>query len=333
LSEIRQDPTLKEWVIIANNRVKRPRHFIKRRRKHSLPPYETSCPFCRGNEHLCPDEIIRYPSEKTPNWQIRVIANKYPALTFQSDTVNRAEKGFFTKINGFGTHDVIVETPIHNKFISLMENQEVKSLLTVYQKRYNQLRNDPRIKVIIIFKNHGSGAGTSLIHPHSQLVATPVIPARLNKQFEIAKVHYNDTGRCLYQDIIKNELKSGERIVIDAEKILVFHPFASRVPFETWIMPKEEQASFGNIPAKDLVSLAQVLRTTLLKLYLSLNNPDFNYVIHTAPVGDENKTYYLWHIRIVPRLTSIAGFEIGSGMHINTSLPEETANFIRNFNI
>jgi len=300
LSEIRQDPTTKEWVIIASNRVKRPHDFAKKRAKRRLPPYEPSCPFCLGNEYLSPKEVLRYPAEGSSRWRVRVVSNKYPALVPQGSTRLTNEAGFFTKMDGVGVHEVIVETPIHNRFIPLMEDQEVEKLLTVYRERYNELSRDPRVKLIIIFKNHGGGAGTSLIHPHSQLVATPVVPAELRQQFEVAMAHYDDTGRCLYQDIIDHELKAGERIVMDTEGFVVFHPFASRMPFETWIMPKKGQASFGKIPTKDLASLAQVLRITLLKLYLSLNDPDFNYAIHTVPVGDESKEYYLWHIRIVP---------------------------------
>jgi len=330
LPEIRQDPTTREWVIIASNRLKRPRDFVKRKRERSLPPYEPSCPFCRGNEHLTSEEILRYPAEEGSGWRVRVITNKYPALVSQGSTQQREEVGFFTKINGVGAHDVIVESPVHNRFIHLMEDQEVKELLMVYQERYKQLSRDPKVKLITIFKNHGEAAGTSLIHPHSQLVATPIVSAKLRRQFEVATAYHNDSGRCLYQDIIDHELRVGERIVMETEEFVVFHPFASRMPFETWIMPKKRQTSFGNVPTKDLAYLAQVLRVTLLKLYLSLKDPDFNYTIHTAPLGDESKDYYLWHIRIVPRLTSIAGFEIGSGMYINTTFPEETADFIRN---
>ena len=331
MPEIRQDPTTKEWVIIASNRVKRPRDFIKNQPKRSLPPYEPSCPFCRGNEYLSPEEILRYPAEEGSGWRVRVVANKYPALVPQGQTHQREEGGFFTKMNGVGAHDVIVETPLHNRPIPLMEDDEVAELLTVYRERYNQLSRDPKVRLITIFKNHGEAAGTSLIHPHSQLVATPVVSAELRRQFEVATAYHDDTGRCLYQDIIDHELRIGERIVMETEEFVVFHPFASRMPFETWIMPKKGQASFGKVPTKNLACLAQVLRITLLKLYQSLNDPDFNYAIHTAPIGDENKDYYLWHIRIVPRLTSIAGFEIGSGgMYINTALPEETADFMRN---
>ena len=172
-----------------------------------------------------------------------------------------------------------------------------------------------------------------MVHPHAQLVATPVVPADIRRRFEVAIAHYDDTGRCLYQDIVDHELKVGERIVMDTERFVVFHPFASRVPFETWIVPKRQQACFGNVHTDDLRGLAWVLRTTLLKLYRLRDDPDFNYVIRSAPVGDENKLYYLWHICIIPRLTQMAGFEIGSSIFINPTLPEETAESVRKLKV
>src|SRR3990172_7269528 len=181
-----------------------------------------------------------------------------------------------------------------------------------------------------IFKNHGKSAGTSLDHPHSQLVATPIVPMHIRRKYEVATSYYDDTSRCIYCDMVREELKSDERIVIETDKFVVFHPFASRSPFETWIAPKRHLSSFGNVPTEDIVDLARVLKTTLFKIYNTLGDPDFNYVIHTAPGDDENKSYYLWHIQIIPRLSTLAGFELGSGIYINTTLPEETAEFIRN---
>ena len=193
MPEIRQDPTTKEWVIIASNRVKRPRDFIKNQPKRSLPPYEPSCPFCRGNEYLSSEEILRYPTEEGSGWRVRVVANKYPALVPQGQTRQREEEDFFTRMNGVGAHDVIVETPLHNRLIPLMEDDEVAELLTVYRERYNQLSRDPRVRLITIFKNHGEAAGTSLIHPHSQLVATPIVSAELRRQLEVAIAYHDDT--------------------------------------------------------------------------------------------------------------------------------------------
>ena len=242
--------------------------------------------------------------------------------------MRRASDGFLS-MDGIGVHEVIVETPVHNKSLALMDDSGVAKVLLAYQERYKALSQMPFVKLVIIFKNHGASAGTSLEHPHSQLVATPIVPRRVRMQYEVAISYYDDTGRCLYSDLAEQELRTGTRIVLESGRFVVFHPFASHYPFETWIVPKVHQACFGNVSAEDLGALAHVLRTTLLKLYQGLNNPDFNYVIDSAPIGDENKNYYLWHLRIIPRLTEVAGFEIGSGIHINTALPEETARFMR----
>jgi len=215
----------------------------------------------------------------------------------------------------------------------LMDDIGIWHVLRAYQERYITLSQMPFVKLIIIFKNFGLSAGTSLEHPHSQLVATPIVPNLIRIKYEVAIRHYDNTGRCLYSDLLERELKITKRVVMQTEKFVAFHPFASHQPFEVWIMPKTYQASFGNVLVGDLRDLAHILRIVLLKLYLGLSNPDFNYVIETAPVGDENKNYYLWHLRIIPRLVEVAGFDIGSGININTALPEETAKFMRELEV
>jgi UDPglucose--hexose-1-phosphate uridylyltransferase len=232
-------------------------------------------------------------------------------------------------MDGVGTHEVIIETPAHDRTLAMMTDHEVADVLTAYQVRYRSLREDPRLKYIIIFKNHGEGAGTSLAHPHSQLVATPVPPMTLRRKYEVAIAHYDNTGRCLYRDIAEAEQKGKSRVVLETDRFLVFHPFASRVPFETWIMPKRHQPSFGQVGEEELRALALVLRRTLRALYERLGDPDFNYIVHSAPIEDENKDYYLWHIQILPRLSTIAGFELGSGIYVSTMLPEQSAAMIR----
>jgi len=182
---------------------------------------------------------------------------------------------------------------------------------------------------VLVFKNHGVSSGTSLEHPHTQIVATPVAPSQVRRRYEVAIAYYDDTDHCLYCDIVKAELEAGTRVIWEDDRLVAFHPFASQRPFETWIAPKKHLAYFGSISDEELSSLAHGLRHTLKQLYVALHDPDFNYIIHTAPVGDEHKPYYLWHVQIVPRLTTAAGFEMGSGIYINTTLPEETAEFIR----
>jgi UDPglucose--hexose-1-phosphate uridylyltransferase len=333
MSEIRQDPTTREWVIIARERAKRPHDFIRPQAKPELPSFSPSCPFCPGNEAMTPPESFTLLDKNSKKWRIRVFPNHFPALTPEGSTERREHDGFFLDMDGKGIHEVIVETPHHNAPLALADESRLVDVLLTYQKRYIALSETPFLKLIIIFKNHGPSAGTSLEHPHSQLVATPVVPRHIRMRHEIAVQYYDDTGRSLYSDLVNHELQSAERIVLDTEKFAVFHPFASHSPFETWVVPKTYQASFCNVSPEDIKGLAHVLRITLLKLYKGLNNPDYNLVIDTAPMGDENKDYYLWHMRIIPRLTEVAGFEIGTGIYINTALPEETAQFMREFKL
>jgi len=232
-------------------------------------------------------------------------------------------------MDAVGIHEVVIESPIHNQLLSLMEDKQVEEVLLADRERYLALREDPKIKLIIVFKNHGEAAGTSLDHTHSQIVGTTVVPSNIRKKLEEAARYYDDQGRCGYCDLIEEELSDGKRIVIETGKFLVLQPFASRFPFETWILPREHQASFGLISKEDSKTFAKVLKTTLFKLYSKLNNPDYNYVIHTAPIKDEQEDYYHWHLQISPRLTTPAGFEMGSGIFINISFPEETARFMR----
>lgn len=333
MSEIRQDPTTEEWVIMARERAKRPHRFSSRQARPELPVFSPSCPFCPGNEAMTPSETLSYMDEGSRRWRVRAFANRFPALTPEGNTVRREEEGFFVDMDGVGIHEVIVETPAHNQALALQEDAGVKDVLSAYHERYNAVSRMPFVRLITIFKNQGASAGTSLEHPHSQLVATPVVPKHIRMQCEVAIRHYDSTGRCIYADMRDHELRAGTRVVMETEGFAVFHPFASHHPFETWIVPKMHQACFGNASAEDLKRLASVLRTTLLKLYRGLNSPDFNYVIDTTPVGEENKSYYLWHLRIIPRLTEAAGFEIGSGININTALPEETARFMRELKV
>lgn len=331
MPELRQDPTTKEWTIIAVERSKRPHDFIKTETLVEKPSYGEDCPFCSGNEHLSPHETLAYRSGGPPDsqgWWVRVIPNKFPALSPEG-SVERQDTGFFRRMDGVGVHEVVIESPVHNHILPLMEDRQVQEILLAYRERYLAVREDPRIKLIIIFKNQGQAAGTSLDHTHSQLVGTSVVPAKIRKKLEEAARYYDDHGRCVYCDSVEEELTVGKRIVMETESFVVLEPFASRSPFETWIVPKKHQASFGLISMEDSKSFAIILKKTLLKLYSKLNNPDYNYVIHTAPIKDEQEDYYHWHLQIIPRLTNPAGFELGSGIYINVSLPEETAQFLR----
>jgi len=232
-------------------------------------------------------------------------------------------------MDGIGAHEVIIETPSHNTPTALMSYQQVEKVLIAYQERYNALKKNRQLKFITIFKNHGQASGTSLIHPHSQLVATPVLAPYYHRRFDVAVDYYAVSGSCLYCELIAEELKKRERIVAETKEFVILHPYASRVPYETWIIPKRHYASFGLLPATHLAELAMVLKDTLLCLYRGLDNPAFNLMVDTSITEDEDNPYYHWHIRIVPRLATIAGFEMGSGIYISTALPEETAKLMK----
>lgn len=334
MSEIRQDITTKEWVILSTERTKRPSDFTPQRQPFKeRPVYSPTCPFCPGNEHMTRSEVFSIRDPDTKAWRIRVVPNLYPAVTPACGTGRRMEQGFFLSADASGYHEVIIETPVHNKPLVLTSEGEIAQILRAYRERYEEVAEDTSIKSIIIFKNHGLEAGTSLEHPHSQLVATSIVPRNMRNQYEVAISYYDDHGRSLYAVLTNRELSDGRRIVLDTKRFVVFHPFASHRPFETWIMPTDCQASFGAASIDDFPYLARVLKETLLKLYQGLNNPDFNMVIDSSPVGEEHGEIYQWHIRIIPRITKQAGFEIGSSIYINGALPEDTAKYMRELKI
>ena len=330
MSELRQDPTTKEWVIIAPERAGRPQEKPKIKRAEELPDWDANCPFCPGHEARTPDEVFRIPNgSRNSTWAVRVVLNKFPALTLETDVARREEGHFSRKFGGFGAHEVIIESPSHNTSMALMTYEHVEKVLTAYQQRYNALKQNHQLNFITIFKNHGWASGTSLIHPHSQLVATPIMTPYYNLRFDIAHDYHADTRGCLYCELLAEELEKKERIVTQTKQFAVFHPYASRVPWETWIIPKEHRASFGLVPTSSLAELATVVKDTLFCLYHVLDNPAYNLMIDTSTTVDEEDPYYHWHIRITPRVTTIAGFEIGSGIYISTALPEKTAKLMR----
>ncbi len=333
MSEIRQDITTEEWVIMAKERALRPSEFARQQSRPELPAFSTSCPFCPGNESMTPGEILVYRDKEASKWRVRVVSNKFPALKPGGSTLRKIESGLFMSMDGVGIHEVIVETPEHNRVLALQEAGGIADILRACRERYNAMKQEPFVKLITVYKNYGPKAGTTLEHSHSQLIATPVVPRHMRIQFEVATRYYDNIGRCLYCDLASHEISTSDRLVMETDFFTVFHPFASHSPFETWIIPKRGRASFGNITTEELADLAHVLRSVLLKVYIGLNNPDYNYVISSAPVDDENKDYYSWHIRIIPRLTELVGFEIGSGINLNTALPEETAKFMRELTV
>jgi UDPglucose--hexose-1-phosphate uridylyltransferase len=333
MSELRQDITTKEWVILAPERGKRPQQHPKKKSRTAdeIPNWDSTCPFCPGNESETPDEVYRIPpSDDSSEWVVRVVPNRFAALTPEGDTIRIEEGPFARKMGGFGIHEVIIDTPSHNTPPALMSYDNVEKVLIAYQQRYNAIKTNKDIRHITIFKNVGWAAGTSLVHPHSQLVATPIMTTYYHRKFDVAHDYYADMGRCLYCDLIAWELGKGDRrVVADTREFIAVHPYASHAPYETWILPKMHDASFGLFPAEHFIELSRVLKDILFCLYRGLDNPAYNLVIDSTTTYDESDPYYHWHVRIIPRLTTIAGFEMGSGIYITTALPEDTAAYMR----
>lgn len=332
MPELRQDVATREWIVMATERARRPHDFRVKRGRADLALSGDPCPFCPDHEGLTPPEVMahrRVGEANGPGWWIRVVPNKFAALIPEGSLERKPEEGFFRKTDGVGRHEVVIESPFHDLCIPLMDDWQVEEILWAYRERFLALQNDPWVRLIIIFKNHGLGAGTSIQHSHSQIIATSVFPLNVrNKLYEAARYH-DENGRCVYCDMLNEELRAGKRIVQETDAFVVYHPFASRAPFETWIVPKAHEACFALISLDDSKRLAHALRAAWVKLHEALNDPDLNYVLHSTRSAHEGREYYHWHLQIIPRLTTPAGFELGSGMYINTALPEETAAFLR----
>lgn len=336
MSFLRYDVTTHDWVIFAPERARRPNDFKKEKPAVAPPGEESHCPFCPGNEHLTGPEIYAVRDNTPPNkpgWQVRVVPNKFPALCIEEDPRRLEDGPFHRHMGGCGAHEVIIESPDHNRFPGEQSIEQIELLLRTLHVRFNDLMRDARFQTIILFKNHGVRAGTSLHHPHWQLIATPVVPRMLRTKYAVATDYFDATGHCLYCEMLAEELSAEQRVLAENQHFAAILPYASHVPFEIWILPKEHQASFGTMDASRLRPLAELLKLVLLKLYVGLENPDFNLTVNTVPRGDEDKMYFLWHLQIVPRLTTPAGFELGTGMAINFSLPEDAAAYLRDIKI
>lgn len=332
MSELRKDPIVGKWVIISVERGKRPSDFIKK----AISTRSGFCPFCPGNEDKTPPEIIAYrpthTSPNTPGWTLRVVPNKFPALRIEGD-LERAGEGVYDRMNGVGAHEVIIESPNHEDSLSSISEKAFEDVLWAYRDRIIDLKRDRRLKYVLIFKNHGEEAGASLEHTHSQLIALPIVPKRVQEELDGALKHYNYKERCIFCDIIRQEGFQRERVVAENQDFLCISPYASRSPFETWILPKRHISAYENSQKKEYQSLAQIFRETLRKLDRVLENPPYNFMLHTAPLNHGESEYFHWHFEILPKLTEVAGFEWGSDFYINPTPPEEAARFLREASI
>ncbi len=323
MGELRKDLLTGRWVIVATDAPLGPDDFDREARSQS----QGVCPFCPGNEAMTPPEIARRVKEGHP-WTIRVVPNKFPALRIEGE-LDRAGLGIYDRMNGLGAHEVIIETPDHQRELSDASAEELLELLKVFQERSNDLKKDKRFRYLLIFKNFGEAAGASLAHPHCQLIALPIVPKRVKEEMRTAQTYYAHKERCLFCDVLYQELTDRQRVVWESDEAVSFAPYASCFPFEVWIIPKVHQPHFALAPVPTLAGVANALVEALRKIRRVLHNPSYNFILHTSTLEDKDPQGYHWHMEIMPRLTRVAGFEWGSGFYINPTPPELACRYLK----
>ncbi len=332
MSELRRDPIQKRWVTIAPERNRKPRLVEERISKHAD---NQPCPFCEGNEHLS-NEIRRYESHG--RWQVRVVANNYPALSVESQDKYSAS-GIYDKAGGVGAHEVVIETPDHNSDLPDWNREHSILVWRAYRERLADLENDIRLRHIALFKNHGKLAGASIEHPHGQILASPVMPQSVETRLAAAREYFVRTERCVFCDVIEQELQDGRRILMENESFVAWLPYASRIPFECWVAPRRHQHDFAVSDDSMLADFALFMRDVMLRLRQALGDFDYNLLLHSSPnkKSDDRmreewrtmKQHYHWHVEILPRMWPLAGSEIGNGFFINPVAPEDAAEFLK----
>lgn len=332
MPELRKDPVIGRWIIIASERANRPHRITTQ-----TPSSETQedCPFCDGHESETPSELTAYRKEGTeadqPGWWVRVVDNKFPALD-QTGDIKRVGVGMYDMVSGVGVHEVVIETPEHNGCFGDMPIRQVEEILWIYRDRILDLKKDPRLRYILIFKNHGAEAGASIDHPHSQIIGLPIVPKRVQEEIEGAEWYWQHKERCVFCDIIHQEQTERTRVVFENDSFICITPFASRFPYEMWILPKEHSLHYHEMQKTEVQDLARALKLTLSKIQALLGDTPFNVMIHTSPLGESESKRFHWHIEIIPRTTTIAGFEWGTGFYINPVPPEQAAADLKSIN-
>jgi UDPglucose--hexose-1-phosphate uridylyltransferase len=328
VSELRKDPVVGRWVIVSTERARRPSDFPPM----PVRPLQQTCGFCPGHEDRTPPEILagRGPDSppNSPGWTFRVVPNKFPALRIEGE-LEPVGEGLYDRMNGIGAHEVIIETPEHGGSLATMAVDAVADVLLAFRDRVLDLKKDGRFHYVLVFKNHGEAAGASLEHPHSQLIATPIIPIMVAEELAGSAQYYDIKERCVWCDIVRQERRGRTRMILEADGFAALAPFAPRFPFETWILPVRHRAAFEEADLSEVRGLAAMLHAFLNRMNAVLSDPPFNFMLHTAPLHDGALEHFHWHLEIIPKLTRVAGFEWGSGFFINSVPPEDAARALR----
>ncbi|MFA6973899.1 MAG: DUF4921 family protein [Parcubacteria group bacterium] len=329
LTELRQDLVTGDWVVISTIRSKRPDEFKQAKKVETVSHDEASCLFCDPVASGQEKDVLIY-NTADGDWTLRVFPNKYPAFSMpKGGIIRHKEEGPYFWMDGVGYHEVIV-TRDHYKHIGQMDPLAVAEIIDAYQSRFIDLMNKKSVNYIEVFHNHGESAGAHIFHPHSQLAAIPVISPYIKSELDGAELYWKANKDCVYCAMIEWEGENGKRLVFENSDFIAFCPFASRAAFEVWIMPKKHKPYFERITDKEKVEAGEALHAVIKKIAGALNNPDFNFYIHTSPCDGKDYPHYHWHIEILPRTAEWAGFEISTGIEISTIQPEVAAEYLRN---
>ena len=334
MSEIRENRLTGEWVIIAPERAKRSGNLVRSTERAEIPAFSAGCPFCPGNEALTTGEKYRVDGDDH-KWALRSVVNKFSALSSIGDVSLGDCSGSAGKIgecvNAVGLHEVLIESPRHHLTTALFPTAHVQQIMEAYIQRFCTFYADPRIRHVVLFKNHGAEAGASQQHPHSQIVGIPIVPGQVVERIEHARRFYVDTGRCLACTMIEQERNEECRIVAENAHFVAFIPYGALSQYHLWIFPKIHAACFSEQPGDAVPALAEILRTVMAKLYGLLSNPPFNLVVRSLGPQEKDAPHYHWYISIVPRVSMSAGFELGTGMYVNPAAPEDSARALREY--
>lgn len=329
MPELRKDPVLGRWIIIATERSKRPTDFV-------VEEFKTTggfCPLCPGNEKTTPREVLVYGREpgmpaNSSGWQLRVVPNKYPALVIEGDLEKHGE-GLYDRMNGIGAHEVVIESPRHEDCFTFLPHDQMFLVFRAFRNRIRDLGRDNRFRYVMVFKNYGRAAGASLEHSHSQLVALPILPRMVISELDGSLSYFKYKDRCVFCDIVRQEAQQDTRVVCQNDYFVTLTPFAPRSPFEMWVLPRHHSSSYSDQDDQSLSALVDIFSETMRRLDACISNVPYNFVLHTQPLGSPPLEYYHWHFEIVPKLTSIAGFEWGTGFYINPMPPEDACRYLR----
>jgi len=334
MAELRRDPIIGQWVVVAaDNESLGPETYGK---VDQTRTQQAVCQFCEGREDQTPPEVecLRAPGTEanTPGWSVRVIPNRFPALRIEGDLDKRGI-GLYDVSNGIGAHEILVETKDHDRDLADLSVAEITDVLRLYQSRLQNLAKDKRFKYIMIFKNYGKSAGASVEHAHSQIIALPLVPHSVQAELEGARHYFSFRGRCVYCDIIQQEVADRDRIVAQNDIFMAFCPYVVRYPFENWILPKEHEPNFCSLNDETRPHLAAILKEMLVRMQVCLSQCSYNFYLHTVPVHYKEPEHFHWHIEIVPQITRESGYEWATGLHTVRTSPGAAAGYLRGVSI